>query len=411
MKASIVIPTYKHLEDCLKPCLASIAKNTDLTDVEVIVVANGCGNDGTREYVESLGAPFRLLWFDEGLGCTKAMNAGLKAAQGDALIIMNNDAVILDFQAKNVWLDRLLEPFRDPDVGMTGPLMIPDAVTGYPFLVFFLAAIRRELYEKLGLLDEVFSPGGYEDVDYCLKAQRLGYRVVSVATQTGVDRGRGLVITDYPAYHKGEATVLDAEHSEEWYRIIERNKKVLAARYPSLPEGWFTDLDIAEYRKLAEEVPDGGTICELGVWKGRSLCSIADIIKRKKLRVIAVDTFAGSDNEPVGKELAKTVDIGAEFLGNMHRFGLMPVVHRMTGNEASQLIQDGLLDLLFIDANHNYEEVRGDLERWEPKVRGVIGGHDYNGVDWPGVRRAVDERYRDLHWDGRSLVWSKRLGS
>lgn len=66
-KTSIIIPTYNHLEDCLKPCLESIIKNTDLTDLEVIVVANGC-TDGTKEYVESLGDSFKLLWFDEPLG-------------------------------------------------------------------------------------------------------------------------------------------------------------------------------------------------------------------------------------------------------------------------------------------------------------------------------------------------------
>ena len=68
MKYSVVIPTYKHLDDCLKPCLESIAKYTNPEDVEIIVVANGCGDDGTKEYVESLGEPFKLLWFDEPIG-------------------------------------------------------------------------------------------------------------------------------------------------------------------------------------------------------------------------------------------------------------------------------------------------------------------------------------------------------
>ena len=48
-----------------------------------------------------------------------------------------------------------------------------------------------------------------------------------------------------------------------------------------LPDGWFHDGDIKQYRKLVEQVPDNGTIIELGVWKGRSLCSIADLIKKK----------------------------------------------------------------------------------------------------------------------------------
>lgn len=410
LKASIVIPTHRHLSDCLRPCLESIIKNTDLSDVEVIVVANGCGEDGTREYVNSLGAPFKLIWLDEAAGYTHATNVGLAAATGDFLLFMNNDCVILDFQAKGVWLDRLLEPFKDPTVGMTGPLMIPDAVTGYPFLVFFLAAVSRELYERLGPLDEIFSPGGYEDVDYCLKAMQLDYKVLSIATQKGVDQAQGVVVTDYPAYHKGEATVLDAEHTVEWHKTIERNKKVLADRY-QLPDGMFYDKDILEYRKLANEVPDGGTICELGTWKGRSLCSVADILKRKNISIIAVDTFVGAANEPAQMALAAQEGIEDVFRANMKRFGLDPVIHKMTTDQATKFVTDGSLDLCFIDANHSEESVRSDLAHWEVKVKpgGIIAGHDYNGTSWPGVRRAVDERYRDVHWDGQSLVWSKKL--
>ena len=50
IKYSIVIPTYNHLEDLLKPCIESIYKNTDMSQVELIVSANGC-TDGTQEYV------------------------------------------------------------------------------------------------------------------------------------------------------------------------------------------------------------------------------------------------------------------------------------------------------------------------------------------------------------------------
>lgn len=407
---SIVIPTHKHLEDCLKPCCESIIKNTDLSDVEVIIVANGCGNDGTREYVHSLGAPFKLLWSDEGLGYTKAMNLGLAMAQGDVLIPMNNDTVILDFQAKSVWLNRLLEPFKDPAVGMTGPLMITDEVTGRPFLVFFLAAFSRELYNKLGPLDEIFAPGGYEDVDYCLKAEALGYRVVSVAAQQGVDHAQGVIVTDYPAYHKGEATMLDAEHAEGWYKTVERNKVVLRQRYPNLPDGMFYTEDIPEYRALANEVPLGGTICELGVWKGRSLCSIADIIKCKKLNVIVVDTFEGATNEPAQMLLAAQEVPGNVFKDSMKRFGLTPTILKGTTDEMCKFVENESLDLLFIDANHSEESVRADLKNWMPKIKrgGLIGGHDYGG-SWVGVKQAVDEKFREVRHHHPSGVWSKKI--
>jgi len=71
--------------------------------------------------------------------------------------------------------------------------------------------------------------------------------------------------------------------------------------------------------------------------------------------------------------------------------------------EAARLFPDGSLDFVYIDALHEYEPVRSDIDAWLPKVRpgGAMGGHDY---DWPSVRRAVDETfprvelYADTSW-------------
>ena len=50
-----------------------------------------------------------------------------------------------------------------------------------------------------------------------------------------------------------------------------------------LPDGWFHVGDINKYRYLVNQLPNNAKIIELGVWKGRSLCCIADIIKAKNL--------------------------------------------------------------------------------------------------------------------------------
>ncbi|MFM9042561.1 MAG: class I SAM-dependent methyltransferase, partial [bacterium] len=61
---------------------------------------------------------------------------------------------------------------------------------------------------------------------------------------------------------------------------------------------------------------------------------------------------------------------------------------RMTSLEAAAEFADDSCDFVFIDASHEYREVRDDLAAWYPKVRsgGVLAGHDYH---WPGVSRAV----------------------
>jgi len=55
------------------------------------------------------------------------------------------------------------------------------------------------------------------------------------------------------------------------------------------------------------------------------------------------------------------------------------VLFPMRSVEASQYIADGSLDLVFIDAMHNYEEGKADILAWMPKVRpgGILCGHDY----------------------------------
>ena len=60
-------------------------------------------------------------------------------------------------------------------------------------------------------------------------------------------------------------------------------------------------------------------------------------------------------------------------------------------------IDDGSLDWIYIDADHEYEAVKADLEAWFPKVRngGIISGHDYVKYESEesifGVIEAVDE--------------------
>jgi hypothetical protein len=56
------------------------------------------------------------------------------------------------------------------------------------------------------------------------------------------------------------------------------------------------------------------------------------------------------------------------------------------------------IDIIFIDALHDYESVKQDIALWWPKVRigGMLAGHDFNH-QWPGVERAVAESFNLMH--------------
>ena len=224
MKISIVIPTLNHLDDLLKPCIEGLKAQTDFAaaDAEVIVVANGC-KDGTRDFVESLGPPFKLLSFPEPMGYTKAMNAGVCAASGEFVVPFNNDIVLLDWGKKNIWLEIMGKPFEgDPKVAITGPSRMFRAHK--PFIVFYCCMIRRKLILEAGMLDEIFSPGAGEDTDFCMKVLEKGYKVVQVPHE-GDDKA---YLIPFPIWHKGGSTVNEVPG---WPDIIARNEKILQSRY------------------------------------------------------------------------------------------------------------------------------------------------------------------------------------
>ena len=64
----------------------------------------------------------------------------------------------------------------------------------------------------------------------------------------------------------------------------------------------------------------------------------------------------------------------------------------MRSLEAANLYSDNSLDFVFIDASHDYVNVKKDIEHWYPKVKtgGIIAGHDYTD-GWVDLVRAVDD--------------------
>ncbi len=122
---------------------------------------------------------------------------------GEIRILLNNDTYVT-----RGWITDLIRPLQnDPDVGMTGPLtnMIGNeqkiriayhdmeemgrasadftssrrrSIFATDNLAFFCVAIRADVIEKVGLLDEAFRLGFFEDDDYCRRVQAAGYKLV-----------------------------------------------------------------------------------------------------------------------------------------------------------------------------------------------------------------------------------------
>lgn len=219
-KYSIVIPSYNHWDDLLKPCLDSIVRYSDMSQLEVIVVANGC-TDQTRDGMTALAypsdSPFKMVWSDESLGYTKATNLGIQAATGEFIVLLNNDTEVLQSE-KNRWLDWLAEPFADPTVGITGPLELFDNYSNHHVMIFFCVMVRATVFKEIGLLDEIYSPGGGEDIEFTIRAKKAGYKSMVIAP---TDYNGKTNVGMYPIWHKDNRTFV--EMPEYTKVIVKRN--------------------------------------------------------------------------------------------------------------------------------------------------------------------------------------------
>jgi GT2 family glycosyltransferase len=228
MNVSIIIPTYNRF-DLLKTCLDSVEKYTNLKDKEIVIVSNGC-KDKTVRYIklkQDTGMPYKLLEFPRPIGFPKAINVGALASEGEYLVFLNNDAVILS-STIDIWIDCLMAPFlKDPMVGVTGPVKVENVETGMCFILFFCAMVRRSLYEELSDVDEIFSPGFGEDVDFCIRAQMKGYKIVQIPYETGT-LPNGFDVVNYPINHDSTQTF---RHLPDHNKNYARNSQILKQRY------------------------------------------------------------------------------------------------------------------------------------------------------------------------------------
>ncbi len=114
--------------------------------------------------------------------------------------------------------------------------------------------------------------------------------------------------------------------------------------------------------------------------------------------VIAVDPF---ENVPNPGESYDSWDYGAikeEFHRRTDEYGERVSLFVGLSVPVSKHIEDGSLDLVFIDAAHDEDNVYDDIEAWFPKVRegGLVAGHDFQHK-FPGVHRAVARHFNLMH--------------
>lgn len=160
---------------------------------------------------------------------------------------------------------------------------------------------------------------------------------------------------------------------------------------PQFGEVWFNYPDL--YKKMVEQLPSGSKFVEVGSWKGMSSAYMAVEIANsgKDIDFYCVDTWEGSiEHEQYGMD---TSDLYDTFLNNMQPVGKYYKGIRARSLQAVKQFEDNSLDFIFIDASHEYLDVKDDIIAWLPKLKigGILAGHDYLNPDFPGVEKAVHE--------------------
>jgi len=174
-------------------------------------------------------------------------------------------------------------------------------------------------------------------------------------------------------------------------------------------EGW---MKTAEFEWLAEKASKLRTIVEVGSWMGRSTTAMADNLEGPGV-ILAVDTWRGSEEH--GSFLAdKPPDfIYRIFCKNLRKHvdsGRVCPVH-LPSVEAARVFQAigcAGFDMVFIDAAHDYENVKADIQAWKPLVKpgGLLRGHDWGH---PPIVQAVRELLGTPKTS--STIWYERIAN
>jgi hypothetical protein len=156
-------------------------------------------------------------------------------ATGDVLVLLNNDTLV-----PRGWLTRLVRHLNDPDIGLVGPVtnrigneaQIEVSYRTYAefvrfardytqahegkdskirMLAMFCTAMRRDMYERIGPLDERFEVGLLEDDDYSMRIHAAGYRVVCAE--------------DVFVHHFGEASFGKLFSTGEYGQLLRANRR------------------------------------------------------------------------------------------------------------------------------------------------------------------------------------------
>jgi O-antigen biosynthesis protein len=246
IEASIIISAFEHVEYTIA-CVISLLEHKCNTRYEVII-GNDVSSDETRDVFEGVGGVVRCITHEANQGFLRNCNLSAKHANGQYIVLLNNDTFILD-----QWLDELLAPFaRFNGVGLTGSKLLMDNgslqeaggiiwrdgsgwnfgrgqeptlhqfnyVKEVDYVSGASIAIPKSLWDDIGGFDERYVPAYYEDTDLAFQVRATGLRTLysprsQVIHHEGVSHG-----TDLAAGFKAHQVKNQATFVAKWEAVL-----------------------------------------------------------------------------------------------------------------------------------------------------------------------------------------------
>lgn len=244
MKTSIIILSYNEFPETTGKCLRSLSNDPAFKTWDIIVVDNA-SDTATRDALLKAREDYpsvRFVFNERNLGYAAGNNIGIRMATGEVLILLNSDTAV-----PSGMIGRLTAHFHGEDQpGMVGPvtnaagneqaiLTAPGTIDeiieqglryandgSQQLLItyrmdFHCVAISRKVIDAIGMLDEEFGRGYYEDFDYSLRARQAGFGL--------------FVAEDVFIYHRGSASF--RKFPRETKALLKMNKKRILSKHGS----------------------------------------------------------------------------------------------------------------------------------------------------------------------------------
>lgn len=200
-RLTVIIPTCNR-RDRLDRCLSALERQTVPKDVFEVVIADDGSNDGTGGMLQARTTDLRLkVARQPNRGPAAARNLAIRAAEGEILLIINDDTLLTD-TALEQHLKAHDRPGWDKGIALGNFRILPEykshlftalidsttfmfpfcrvktrELVDFSFFITCNTSLRRAAFQEAGLFDESFPKPAGEDIEMGYRLHRAGWRI------------------------------------------------------------------------------------------------------------------------------------------------------------------------------------------------------------------------------------------